>query len=216
MHCLTKKGEKSQQSLHLAKFIRKYKTRSSKTHLERKTLTILLSLIYTTHDSWSKRQQTLERFGSLEISRSSWMKGGVTVTNFRSCTCLVLMLLLLVSILIMGTITTYILCIGWKVSATYTKHCLENYAAKPIGHHVTSQWSPPTHERKEVLSVVLSPLISTPKWIFKFICHIVGHSKKNYLHCVGSSQQCWMYVILFVFVKFCGLNSNLYILFRCW
>jgi len=76
-------------------------------------------------------------------SKSSWFTG-VTVTNSRNCTCHILMLLLLVSMLIMSTKTTYILCIPWKISPTYTEDCLENCATKPIGHHVTSQWFDPT------------------------------------------------------------------------
>ena len=48
-----------------------------------------------------------------------------------------------------------------------------------------------------------------PKWCF--VCLIIGHSKKNFPHHVDSSQQHWMYVILFVFVKFCCINSNLYL-----
>ncbi|KAG5010253.1 hypothetical protein JHK87_018768 [Glycine soja] len=36
---------------------------------------------------------------------------------------------------------------------------------KPIGHRVTSQCSPLTQKRKEVLRIVLSPHVSTPKWI---------------------------------------------------
>ena len=85
----------------------------------------------------------------------------------KNCTCLVLMLLLLVSMLTMSTRTTYILCICSKVSPTYTEDCLENCATKYIGHHVTSQWSAPTRTRKEILRVILSLIISTPKWIYK-------------------------------------------------
>ena len=102
-------------------------------------LTLFLSSIDATHGSWSKKQLTRERFGPLEISRLGWMKGGVTVANSKNCTCLVLMLLLLVSMLTMSTRTTYILCIRWKVSPTYTNDCLENCIMKHIDHRVTSQ-----------------------------------------------------------------------------
>jgi len=107
----------------------------------------------------------------------------------KNCTCLVLMLLLLVSMLTMSTRTTYILCICSKVSPTYTEDCLENCATKYIGHHVTSQWSAPTRTRKEILRVILSLIISTPKMdIWELgqpkqcsVCHIPGHSKKKKL-----------------------------------
>ena len=46
------------------------------------------------------------------------------------------------------------------------------------------------------------------------VCGIASHSKKNCPHRVCSSQQCWIYAILFVFVKFCCINSNLNILLQ--
>ena len=81
----------------------------------------------------------LQNYVEIEDIVHHAMKGGVTVANSRSCTCFVLMLLMLVSMFIMSIDTTYTSCICWKVSPTYTNDCLENYATKPIGHHVTSQ-----------------------------------------------------------------------------
>ena len=85
----------------------------------------------------------------------------------KKCICLVLMLLLLVSMLTMSIPTAYIMCICWKVSPTYTEDYLGNCIMKCIGHHITSQGSALTQRRKEILKVILSPLVYSLKWIYK-------------------------------------------------
>ena len=111
------------------------------------------------------------------------MKGSVTVTNFKKCTCFVLMLLF-ISMLTMSIGTTYILCIRWKVSITCTNDYLGNCAMKHVGHHVTSQEFAPTQKWKEILKVVMSPLVYTPKWISK------NQVNQNDVPCVAFPPLC--------------------------
>ncbi|KAL5166392.1 hypothetical protein HKD37_18G051357 [Glycine soja] len=117
----------------------------------------------------------------LEFDRhETWflIKGDVTVANSKNCTCIVLMLLLLV------------------MSPTYTEDCLENCATKRIGHHVTSQCSAPTQTRKNSKGHLVSSRIHTEMNIREpgqpkrcFMCRIPDHSKKTCPHRVGSSDQ---------------------------
>jgi len=47
-----------------------------------------------------------------------------------------------------------------------------------------------------------------------FVCCIASHKKKTVPHRVGLNQQCWMYAILFLFVKCYCINLNLNILLQ--
>ena len=72
MHCSIKEGEKSQQCLHLTKFIRKYETRPWKTHIV---------LEFNRCDTWFLVQETIN-------PRKVWPTGNFTVRlDERWCDC---------------------------------------------------------------------------------------------------------------------------------
>ena len=116
----------------------------------------------------------------LEISLSGWMKGGVIVTNSKKCTTYSHYVAICKHVHHEYRNYIHIMYTLKKVSPMYTKDYLENCATKRIGYHILSQEFVSTWRKKEILKVVMFPLVYTHKWISK------NRINKNDVPCVAS------------------------------
>ena len=150
------------------------------------------------------------------------MKSGVIVANSKKCTYFVLMLLL-VSMLTKSIGTTYIMCIRWKVSPTYTKGLFEKF-------HSEAYWSlcqesricPGPKKKRNSKGHLVSFCIYTKKNIWESgqpkqcsMCRISDHSKNKCPTVQTQTNNIKFMLYSLYFKKYCCTISNLNMLFYC-